>query len=203
MTQGQAEMHQEEIRAFLALDLPANVSRFLDDISFQLKKSRADVRWVNPTSIHLTLKFLGNVNRSRIQDIKNVMSPIFSIQRELELKISGIGALPNLSQPRVVWAGVSDPSGRLVKVVSSIEKAFNDLGFKRESRPFSPHLTLGRTRSNNGKERLVELINSTRSNVGLSFIADRAILFQSVLDPTGPLYNIVSVFNFIKSSSKQ
>ncbi len=202
MTQGQSEMNQEEIRAFLALDLPENVSRFLDDISSQLKKSRADVRWVNPTSIHLTLKFLGNVNRSRIQDIENVMSPIFAIQRELELKISGIGAFPNMSQPRVIWVGVSDPSGRLVKVVSSIEKAFNDLGFDPESRPFNPHLTLGRTRSNNGKERLVDLIESMRPNAGISFVADRAILFQSVLGPAGPRYNVVSVFNFIKSSKQ-
>ncbi len=196
-------MNQEEIRAFLALDLPEDVTCFLGNISNRLKQSRADVRWVNPTSIHLTLKFLGNIIGAQIPDIETALRPIFSSQSPLQIEISDIGAFPNLRQPRVVWVGVSDTSGRLVKMVSLIEDAFDRLGFQRESRSFNPHLTLGRTKSNRDKERLVDLINSMNPTPSITFVADRATLFQSILEPAGPRYKVLSVFNLIRSSATE
>lgn len=193
-------MNQEEIRAFLALDLPEDVTCFLGNISNRLKQSRADVRWLNPTSIHLTLKFLGNIIGAQIPDIETALQTIFSSQSPLQIEISGIGAFPNLRQPRVVWVGVSDTSGRLVKMVSLIEDAFDRLGFQRESRSFNPHLTLGRAKSNRDKERLVDLINSMNPTPSITFVADRATLFQSILEPAGPRYKALSVFNLIRSS---
>jgi 2'-5' RNA ligase len=187
-------MTQEEIRAFLAVDLPDDVTFFLGNISSRLKQSGADVRWVNPSSIHLTLKFLGNINSAQIPDIENTLRPIVSSQSRLQIEISGIGAFPNVRQPRVVWAGVSEPSGRLVKMVSLIEDAFDGLGFQRESRSFNPHLTLGRMKSNRAKEKLVDLINYMNPEPGITFFADRVTLFQSILEPAGPRYNALSVF---------
>ncbi len=187
-------MNQEEIRSFLALDLPENVTCFLEKISSRFKQSRADVRWVNPTSIHLTLKFLGNINGAQIPDIENTLRPIFSSQSQLQIEISSIGAFPNLRKPRVIWAGVSEPSGQLIKMVSLIEDAFDGLGFPRESRSFNPHLTLGRTKSNRDRERLVDLINSMKPKPNITFVANRAILFQSILGAAGPRYKALSVF---------
>jgi 2'-5' RNA ligase len=195
-------MNQEEIRAFLALDLPEDVTCFLGNISNRLKQSRADVRWVNPTSIHLTLKFLGNIIGAQIPDIETALRPIFSSQSPLQIEISDIGAFPNLRQHRVVWVGVSDTSGRLVKMVSLIEDAFDRLGFQRESRSFNPHLTLGRTKSNRDKERLVDLINSMNPTPSITFVADRATLFQSILEPAGPRYKALSVFNLIRCAAE-
>ena len=119
---------------------------------------------------------------------------LFRLSRRLQIEISGIGAFPNLRQPRVVWAGVSEPSGRLVKMVSLIEDAFDGLGFQRESRSFNPHLTLGRTKSNRAKEKLVDLINYMNPEPSITFFADRVTLFQSILEPTGPRYKVLSVF---------
>ncbi len=191
-------MNRDEIRSFLALDLPENMVRFLEDILNRLKKSRADVRWVNPSSIHLTIKFLGNVNSSRIPEIERNLRPIFSVQQQLELETTGIGAFPNLRQPRVVWAGVTEASGRLARIVSTVEDVFLELGFQKEIKSFTPHLTLGRARSSKGKEELVELINSMGSNPRIRFVVDRAILFQSVLEPTGARYSALSVFDLPK-----
>ncbi|MGA8832282.1 MAG: RNA 2',3'-cyclic phosphodiesterase [Desulfomonilaceae bacterium] len=187
-------MNQEEIRTFLALDLPEDVTCFLGNISNRLKQSRADVRWVNPTSIHLTLKFLGNIIDAQIPDIETALRPVLSSQSPVQIEISDIGAFPNLRQPRVVWVGVSDTSGRLVKMVSLIEDAFDRVGFQRESRSFNPHLTLGRTKSNRDKERLVDLINSMNPTPSITFVADRATLFQSILEPAGSRYKVLSVF---------
>lgn len=192
-------MSQEEIRAFLAIELPDSVTDFLDSISAQLKKGRADVKWVNPKSIHLTLKFLGNVKRAVIPEFEKVLEPIFSRTDKFQLNISGLGVFPNLRQPRVVWAGVSDPSGQLAKIVPIIDETLVTLGFEKESRSFNPHLTLGRSRSSHGKEQLVELIGQVNCN-GPNFIADRAVLFQSLLTPTGARYSVISIFNFSESN---
>ncbi|MGC8660156.1 MAG: RNA 2',3'-cyclic phosphodiesterase [Desulfomonilaceae bacterium] len=192
---------EDEIRTFLALDLPDSVLLFLEDVINRLKKSRADVRWVNPKSIHLTLKFLGNVNRSRISDIEKNLRPIFAAQQQMDFETTTVGAFPNLRQPRVVWTGVTETSGQLVKIVSNVEEVLYNLGFQKEIKAFTPHLTLGRARSPRGKEELVEVIHSIGSNRRLGFVVERAILFQSILEPSGPRYNALAVFDLPKAVS--
>ena len=194
-------MNVDEIRSFLALELPTDVVRFLEDIINRLKRSGADVKWVNPNSIHLTLKFLGNINRSRIMEIRTSLNPILSVQPELELETTAVGAFPSLNQPRVIWVGVKEISGNaeLVKIVSQVEEAFYQMGFDKETKSFTPHLTLGRARSSRNKGELAALINSTKSNVKLRFVVNRAVLFQSILERTGALYRELSTFEFKKT----
>lgn len=195
-------MNQEKIRAFLALDLPDEVIRFLEDISSRLKNSMADIKWVSPQSMHLTIKFLGDVEKSSIRDIERMVRPIFSVQAQFALDISGIGVFPNLRQPRILWIGMSDPSGQLNKMVAVVEEALDALGFERESRTFTPHLTLGRVRSQKGKDKLLALMDSLRFSPSMRFMTERAILFESNLERSGARYNALSVFDFITSSVK-
>jgi RNA 2',3'-cyclic 3'-phosphodiesterase len=186
--------NQNRMRAFVALELPDHAREFLNEMITVLKQTRADVRWSRSSSVHITLKFLGDIDVSQVPDIVRELTPVFAGQARFVIAISGLGVFPNLRQPRVVWAGLNDNSGHLRKMAGLVDSAFYTLGFKTESRPYSPHLTLGRTRSDEGKESLIELIKNMECK-GPGFEVQTAKLFQSVLGPAGPKYSPISIFN--------
>lgn len=185
-----------EVRAFIAVELPDEVRSFLRAIVTDLKKTGADVKWTRPEGTHLTLKFLGNVPTDLIPKLEKELSPVFSAQKSVSLRVDGLGAFPGLRKPRVIWAGLHDPDGGLVPLAQRVEEILLPFGFGPEKRPFTPHLTLGRVRSN---RRLADLVEEVRQNMdaaGPSFTSDQAILFQSILKPTGAEYLPLAVFPF-------
>jgi len=186
----------ETIRAFVAIELPDNVKEFLEDASSRLKKCGADVKWVRRSGMHLTLKFLGYVKRDLISTIESQLQPIFEAQRSFPLVISSLGAFPALAKPRVIWAGLNDPEKMAAPLASRLEDVLELLGFKREKRPFTPHLTLGRVRSNRNSRDLIQAVRQDSELSGPSFIADHAVLFESVLKPTGAEYFVIHSFHF-------
>jgi len=189
---------QEEIRAFIAIDLPGEIRDFLGRISSDLKKAGGDVKWVRPESIHLTLKFLGEVPRQLLESIETELQTVFEVQNRFIIRVSGLGSFPGLRNPRVVWAGLEDLSGRLAPMVSLLESRLEPLGFAKEKRSFSPHLTLGRFRSNRGSRDLIEAIRQGMDISGPGFTAYQAVLFQSVLEPSGAKYTALRRFDFLE-----
>jgi RNA 2',3'-cyclic 3'-phosphodiesterase len=177
-----------EVRAFIAIELPESVKSFLVKISAELKLCGGPVKWVRPEGIHLTLKFLGSVPSDLLPRIQEAALPLFKAQQPTQLHVSGLGAFPHLRKPRVVWAGLEDPAGVLSPLVTSLETVMEPLGFPKEKRPFNPHLTLGRFKSNEKSSELIETIRQKTDIVGPSFVADHAILFESVLKPSGAEY---------------
>ncbi len=186
----------ENIRAFIAIELPSNVRDFLEEIATQLKKCGADVKWVRINGIHLTLKFLGYVSTDLIATIQDELNPIFQEQKPFILEVSQLGAFPGLSKPRVIWAGLNDPTNVLRPLTSRLEDALEPFGFKPEKRPFTPHLTLGRVRSSRNSHDLIEMIRQKGELIGPNFLTDHAVLFQSVLKPSGAEYFILRSFDF-------
>jgi RNA 2',3'-cyclic 3'-phosphodiesterase len=186
----------ETIRAFIAIELPDNVKESLEEISIRLKKCGADVKWVRTSGMHLTLKFLGNVKKEIIPTIENQLQPIFEVQRSFPLAISSLGAFPALAKPRVIWAGLNDAEKTAATLASRLEDILEPLGFKREKKPFTPHLTLGRVRSNRNSRDLIQAVRQDSEVHGPSFMADRAVLFESVLNPTGAEYFVIRSFHF-------
>ena len=186
----------ETIRAFIAIELPNNVKEFLEETSSRLKKCGADVKWVRTSGIHLTLKFLGYVKTDIISIIQNDLQPIFEEQRPFPLVISSLGAFPALAKPRVIWAGLSDPDKMVTPLVSRLEDILEPLGFKREKRPFTPHLTLGRVRSNRNSSELIDAVRQSSEFSGPTFMANHAVLFESILKPTGAEYLVLRSFDF-------
>ncbi len=177
-----------EVRAFIAIELPEPVKSFLRDVSAKLKLCRANVKWVRPEGIHLTLKFLGSVSTDLLPRVQEAALPLFKEQKPTQLQVSGLGAFPDLRRPRVVWAGLEDPAGVLAPLVERLEAALEPIGFPRENRAFNPHLTLGRFKSNDRSSELIEAIRQEMDIVGPSFVADHAVLFESVLKPSGAEY---------------
>ena len=132
------------IRSFLAIELPKPVLKKIEEVQGDLRSTHADVRWVNPEKIHLTLKFFGNIEDSRIDPIfKSIEEPIRNTL-PFSLKVRGVGAFPHLKNPRVIWMGLVDGREVLIAFQKQIETQLEKIGFQPEDRPFNPHLTLGR-----------------------------------------------------------
>ncbi len=146
------------------------------------------MRWTDPEKIHLTLKFFGNIEESRIDPIfKSIEEPIRNTL-PFSLKVRGVGAFPHLKNPRVIWIGLVEEKGILTSFQKQIETQLEKVGFQPENRPFHPHLTLGRMKSSRGKEELVERMEKHREEEFGIFKVERMILFKSDLRPSGPIY---------------
>jgi 2'-5' RNA ligase len=176
------------IRSFLAIELPGLILRKIGEVQGGLKSSRADARWTNPETIHLTLKFFGNIEESRIDSIfKSIEEPIRSTP-PFSLKVRGVGAFPHLKNPRVIWIGLVDEREALTSLQKQIETYLEKIGFQPEDRPFRPHLTMGRMKSSRGKEELAERMERYREEEFGDFEVERVVLFKSDLRPSGPIY---------------
>lgn len=186
----------KKIRTFVAIELPHSVKEFLEGVSARLKKCGADVKWVRTNGIHLTLKFLGYVDIDLVPIIERDLRLVFAEQRPFPLGVLGLGAFPGLARPRVIWAGLNDPESIATRLASKVDEILGPLGFQREKRPLTPHLTLGRVRSNKNCGDLIEAVRQSMDISGPTFVADHAVLFESILKPTGAEYSVLDSFDF-------
>jgi 2'-5' RNA ligase len=189
----------EIIRSFLAIEIPEVLRQKLGEFLRELKNTGADVKWVRPEAIHLTLKFLGAVERDVLEKVSLSLRPVVERFDPFELKAEGAGCFPSFRNPRVVWAGLIDKEGAASRLQREIETTTAEIGFPSEDRPFKPHLTLGRVRSPKGKNPLTQIIEGN-SHLDLgSFRVERVILFRSDLRPEGAVYTKLQEF-YLKRS---
>ena len=181
------------IRAFLALDLPETLRPSLALVIEELKRSRADVRWVPPGNIHLTLKFFGNVTDDEIGSLAMAAREAAAGEAPLQLQVTVAGAFPSPKAPRVVWLGLGGDVLPLTRLFQKLEKAFAALGYPPEGRPFQPHLTLGRVKSPANREKLAMLLMKLPPLDWPAFTVRELILFQSILSPQGSKYTPLKV----------
>ncbi len=176
------------IRSFLAIEIPIAVLSKIKKIQEDLKSSSIDVRWVNPEKIHLTLKFFGNIEESRIEPIvESIREPVLATP-PFSLRVAGLGAFPHSRNPRVVWVGLVDEKAVLIPFQKEIETRLDGIGFPREDRSFQPHLTLGRAKSGGGRDELVRKMEKYKEEKFGEFQARELILFKSDLTLSGPIY---------------
>ena len=176
------------IRSFLAIEIPRTILKKIEEVQEDLKSSRADVRWVSPEKIHLTLKFFGDIDESRIEPIvKSIEGPIRATS-PFFLKVRGVGAFPHLKNPRVIWMGLVDGKEVLASFQKQLERELEKIGFEPEERAFHPHLTLGRMKSSKGREELVGRMERHKEEEFGDFQVERVVLFKSELRPSGPIY---------------
>ncbi len=182
-----------EIRAFIAIVLPDEVKNELSEILYKLKPGREKtVKWVHPNGIHLTLKFLGNTPEEKIVDITQAIAKASSSTHPFNLELKGLGAFPNLKSPRVAWVGIKGDIPSVTNLQRQVDQSLIPLGFTRENRQFSPHLTLGRVRDKASKSECYELgrtIETLKIPRSPSFLVDRISIIQSTLTRSGAIYN--------------
>ena len=140
----------EKIRTFVAIELPEEVKEKIFEVQNSLRQERADVTWVRREGMHLTLKFLGDVEVGTIDAVAAAVTAACRGTKELAISVEKVGGFPNLRRPRVLWVGMEEPTGELQRLQAKIETELASLGFEKEKRKFSPHLTIGRVKSPSG-----------------------------------------------------
>ncbi|CAN2047398.1 RNA 2',3'-cyclic phosphodiesterase [Candidatus Magnetomoraceae bacterium gMMP-1] len=178
----------ETIRSFIAFKLSEKVIKSIGKIQRGLKDYHWKLRWVNAENIHLTMKFLGDIELTDIRVIDLAIQKSVNEIKPFSMQIKGIGIFPGINKPRVIWTGLSGDSEQLHKLQQNLEEELESLGFPKEKRHFRAHLTLGRVKARIKKESLIEAVNKFSNFKTDFFQFDRLILFKSKLKKTGALY---------------
>ena len=175
------------LRSFIAIELSETLKNELTGLQLKLKKCGADVRWIKPENIHLTLKFLGDIEEQIVENIVKTIKGTCKEFKPFSIDIKGTGLFPNPRSPRVLWVGVNG-SEDVIRFQGEIKDRMSALGFKREKRRFIPHLTLGRFKSPQGKGPLLEKIELLKSSSFGIINVLTISLMQSELSPAGAQY---------------
>jgi RNA 2',3'-cyclic 3'-phosphodiesterase len=181
-----------DIRAFIAISLHPEITRGLDNVLSDLKRRipGTAVRWVPARNIHLTVKFLGDVPAARLEAVTKALQDEAQRHPTFELQVGGFGCFPSSKRPRVVWIGVEAPTA-LGALQQAVEAEMARLGYEREERPFSPHLTLGRVGQNIGTDdqrRLAEILANFKVGLLGKFQVESVAVYKSDLQPSGAVY---------------
>lgn len=185
----------EEIRCFIAIELPDEIRDGLGRLIARLKSRQPDVKWVDPSSIHLTLKFLGNIAPGRVDEITEAISDAASGIPPFSLEIKDLGVFPGLNHVRVVWVGVEGETDKLLQLQKHLQTNLDILGFPPEERDFTPHLTLARVRDNSSpaeRQELGQLVTATKVPSIGRFTAKSVSLMRSQLARTGAVYTQIA-----------
>ena len=175
------------MRTFFAIELPADLRGEIARVQAELKRAGADVRWVRPEGVHLTLKFLGEIDPARAEPLADGAARVLAKASPAGLGVSGAGVFPDRRQPRVVWLGLGGDLDALALAQKAVEGAAAEFGFAPEKRPFRPHLTLGRVKSGRGRAALLAALEKIEPRP-VEFTAREVVLFKSDLKPTGAVY---------------
>jgi 2'-5' RNA ligase len=179
------------LRVFLASELSPDLCQKVAQFQRHLRGMLPKVNWVRPESIHLTLKFLGNVDPAMVEQLLTAIQPIRITQAPIRLEIRGLGVFPDVRRPRVLWIGCTGDLPALVNLVSLLECALEPLGFPPEEKSYHPHLTLARIKQDNSKVGgvLTESgLLEQPQNLGVLRI-ERITLYRSDPSPNGVNYS--------------
>jgi 2'-5' RNA ligase len=173
-------------RGFIAIDtkIPASVV----DLYEKIKTLETNIKLVELRNLHLTLKFLGNTEEKHIDELKEIIKKAVEGVAAFNITFEGVGAFPNLNYMNIIWIGIKD-SDILAKIAERIDIKTETMGYEREKRKFSPHLTIARVKDRTGKEPLRKLIKEYEAHKFGEQSVSSVCLKKSVLTPNGPIYS--------------
>lgn len=182
------------IRCFIALPSHQDVKQAISIIQQKLIETGADVRWETPDKFHMTLKFLGNCEPSKLALLTAQMELLPRNVSILRVGYNKVGAFPNEQRPRVVWIG-AEPDETLMRLQRDVESLCERFGFERENRAFHPHITLGRVKGTRNMGRLTETLKSLTLEP-IQSVCTHFDLMRSDLKPSGSVYTVLRSFPF-------
>lgn len=186
------------MRTFIAIELPKELKHLLARLQDQLKASCADVKWVAPLNIHLTLKFLGEIDDKKLDGVIRILEETAKERQPFYIRLSSVGAFPKIDFPRVIWVGIDKGDEETKHIAKVLEQKLAKIGISKETRPFSSHITIGRLRSSLNRERLAKNLNILADNFdkqNVEFSVNKITLFKSTLTPQGPIYEVIEEAN--------
>lgn len=197
--------NHKSLKVFLGVELCLDLCQKVGELQHQLRNILPNVHWICPESIHLTLKFLGNVDTVMVERVLTALEPLRKSQPPFTLEIQGLGVFPHIRRPRILWIGCTGDISALLKLVFEIEGVLNPLGFPPEEKPYYPHLTLARIKHDNSR------VGDVLTHSGLleqpqnfgTLRVDRITFFRSDVSQFGAEYTALGTvaFNRVGSSS--
>jgi RNA 2',3'-cyclic 3'-phosphodiesterase len=185
----------ETIRSFIAIELPEGLKNELGQLQAKLKTGGDFVKWVSPDSIHLTLKFLGDIAEDKVPEINGGIIEAAAGISPFTLNMEGIGVFPNLNRIQVIWAGLTGDLNQLLDLQKKVEENMFLLGYPEEERKFTPHLTLGRVRYQPppaDRQKFAQALTGTIFKSRNTIDVKAVNLMKSRLTPQGAIYTELS-----------
>ncbi len=177
------------MRTFIAIEIPDEIKAGLTEAQRSLKSSNVvDASWTRPEGIHLTLKFLGETPESKIPYLMNGLRQAAEGIGPFRLEVGGIGTFPNPKNARVVWVGLSGDIEKLSRLQAAVEETISEIGFKRDERAFTPHLTLGRIKYVRSRDKWLKALDEVKDISLSGFDVAAVSLMKSELKPSGAVY---------------
>lgn len=179
------------IRTFIAVELSPEVCGRAARLQQSLAESGASVRWVQKDKIHLTVKFLGEIEDVQVPAVCDTVRQVARATEPFELEIAGVGAFPNRDRPRTLWIGIASGAEPLTAMHRLLEESLAELGFRPEERRFAPHVTIGRLRKSHDSHRLAAALAEKTNWKGGAVAVDEMVVMASELTPEGPQYTVM------------
>lgn len=182
------------MRTFIAIELSGEIKEYLSRLQEKLKTSQADVKWVAPANIHLTLKFLGEIDDKTKDNVTGIVEDIAKDKSPFYLNIASLGAFPRIESPRVIWVGIDKGDAQVKEIAKALEEKLSKIGIPAEDKLFSSHITIGRTKSSKNRNNLAKSMESLKENAaeGITELrVEKITLFKSTLTPKGPIYEVL------------
>ena len=184
----------QPIRCFIAIEIPKTIQNQLAQIQGTLRNQIEKASWVKPGNIHLTLKFLGDIDPDDLESIGKAIERVTSHHRSFSLRVGGLGAFPNFARPRVLWAGIKVGGNRVSVLARDINAALSDCGFPLDTKKFNPHLTLARLKERIDLRPYTNQYRQYDRMDGAEMSVTTISLIQSQLHPTGAIYSTLQSY---------
>lgn len=181
-------------RSFLAIDIEDDLKDKIAEIQDEIKKTDAQIKYVEVKNFHLTLKFFAEIDEDEIKEVELAVEDLIKNFKPFDLELKGVGTFPNMDYMKVVWVGIN--SKELLKLQKDLDKEFVNLGFKKEKN-FSSHITLGRVKGGKNKNKLKEKIKTLKTVDLGKMRVDKLALKKSQLKSSGSVYSNLKVFNLM------
>ncbi len=181
------------MRTFIAVEIPDNQKNIIWNSIQEFKKLGLPVKWVEFANLHITLKFIGEIDEKKLDRILTTLSSVSIRIKPFTVQLENAGCFPGIRNPRVLWIGVSQGSNELISLAADIENELSKYGFRKENKKFHPHLTFGRIKT---PCRVDEILNKTIKTE--PFDMSEFALFKSTLLPSGPVYEKIKIFPLAK-----
>jgi RNA 2',3'-cyclic 3'-phosphodiesterase len=179
-------------RTFIGIDIAEETRDDAVALQKSLAKTGAEVNWVTPESMHVTLLFLGDVDDRELHAVCRAAQQVAAREPSFTLRVSGVGAFPNARRPKVVWGGIAEGAESLQRLYDELETRMLDLGcYRKEERGYTPHLTLGRVKAERDGLALAPELAKLADWEGGRTTVEEVLVFRSDLEPDGPVYTVI------------
>ncbi|MBD3385229.1 RNA 2',3'-cyclic phosphodiesterase [candidate division KSB1 bacterium] len=177
----------DKVRTFICIELPEKIRDDIAALQHAVKPMGRGVRWVQPRSIHLTFKFLGDVEQDQLNKVEKAVKEACNQISSFALQVNEAGAFPNFKSPRIYWTGFRSVPDMMLRLQSEIENELCKIGFAKEKRKFTPHLTIGRVKYGDGVKEVSHYLQNNSFESG-SFDVESVTIMKSELSSAGAKY---------------